>query len=293
MNGKSNKYLLNMNKKLNIIGCGYIGQQVALEINQQVDAVAYVKSEESLIVCNKKNISTRRIDLDSRLSNFNVENELILYLVPPQPKGDEDYRINNFINSIGDDCPRKIVLISTTGVYGDCRGEWVDEGRAIKPEVARAKRRASSEKQLIDFCESKNIPWVILRVPGIYGPGKLPVKRISSGEPVVREEDSPYSNRIHAHDLVAICIEAVLSEKITGIYNCSDGHPGTMYDYFMKLSDRLNIKRPPTISLQQAKQSKSCHWVCCLIWQSPEGLIMVNYYQTLISSLNILILNQD
>jgi len=243
---------------INIVGCGYIGQQVALKLVQQkLNPVAYVKTGNSLSVCQQKNIKTELLNLDDPLCSIDIKNEKVLYLVPPQPVGDNDIRIKNFINSITGNVPEKIVLISTTGVYGDCSGDWVDESRQINPEVPRAKRRADAEQQLIDYCEMYHVPRVVLRVPGIYGPDKLPIKRISSGEPIVREQDSPYSNRIHAHDLVNICMEAILSDDIEGVYNCSDGNPTTMYDYFIKVSDALNIKHPPAISLQQAKQKLS------------------------------------
>jgi nucleoside-diphosphate-sugar epimerase len=247
-----------MNNQINIIGCGYIGQLVALElIQQQLKSVAYVKTEHSLSVCQQKHINTVQLDLDSVLSLIEVKNEKILYLIPPNPEGNKDNRIKNFINAIQVQPPKKIVLISTTGVYGDCAGNWVDETSSVKPDAPRAKRRADAEQQLIDYCELNHVSWVILRVPGIYGPGKLPVKRIKSGEAIVQEQDSPYSNRIHAYDLVNICIEAILSDNIEGIYNCSDGHPTTMHDYFIKVSDALQIKRPPSISLQQATQELS------------------------------------
>ena len=247
-----------MNTDICIVGCGYIGQLLAIKLkNKNLNTLAYVRTDASLSICEQQGITVRQIDLDSFPCDVTVKNKNVIYLVPPQPKGDADLRIKNFLDSIKSEVPDKIVLISTTGVYGDCAGQWVDENTPLKPSVARAKRRADAERQLVSFCKSYNIPWVVLRVPGIYGPGKLPVKRISSGEAIVREQDSPYSNRIHAHDLVRICIEALMSENIEGVYNCSDGHPTTMYDYFIKVADALQLKHPPTISLQQAQAELS------------------------------------
>lgn len=247
-----------MNDIINIVGCGYIGQLIALKlIKQQYNPVGFVSSEKSLKVCRQKQINVHQLNLDIDTSALNVDRQPLIYLVPPPPKGDEDTRIKHFLKAIIKHPPSKIVLISTTGVYGDCKGEWVEESRELKPLVARAKRRVDAERQLIDYCQSCNIPWVILRVPGIYGPGKFPVKRIKSGEPIVCEQDSPYSNRIHAYDLVDICIQAILAGKITGVYNCSDGNPTTMYDYFVNVADALQLERPPEISLQVAQQKLS------------------------------------
>ena len=247
-----------MSDRINIVGCGYIGQLLALQLmKKQYRPVAFANTQSSLENCQHQCISVNLLHLDENPQALALKNEKLIYLVPPQSKGEKDVRMQSFIKAVDKNTPCKIVLISTTGVYGDCAGEWVDENRKISPFVARAKRRADAEQQLVKYCESHDIPWVILRVPGIYGPGKFPLKRIESSEPIVCQQDSPYSNRIHAYDLVEICMYALLSNTITGIYNCSDGHPTTMYDYFIKVSDKFGLKHPPEISLQQAQNELS------------------------------------
>ena len=187
---------------------------------------------------------------------------IIYYLVPPPPKGRQDSRAQNFIAQLEQHTrpetrPAKIVLISTTGVYGNCHGQWVDETTPLNPSVDRARRRADAEQQFQHYAHKHNIPLVILRVSGIYAADKLPLKRIRAQTPVVREEDSPFSNRIHADDLVNICLIAGLSPDIEGIYNCSDGHPTTMYDYFMRVARASHLPEPPAISLEQARSELS------------------------------------
>jgi len=187
---------------------------------------------------------------------------IIYYFVPPPPKGRRDTRAQTFIaqleqNTRAETRPAKIVLISTTGVYGNCYGQWVDETAPLNPSVDRARRRADAEQQFQHYAQNHNIPLVILRVSGIYAADKLPLKRIQAQTPVVREEDSPYSNRIHADDLLNICIIAGLNPDIEGIYNCSDGHPTTMYDYFMRVARASHLPEPPAISLEQARSKLS------------------------------------
>jgi nucleoside-diphosphate-sugar epimerase len=98
---------------------------------------------------------------------------------------------------------------------------------------------------------------VILRVAGIYGPGRLPLERIRKGLPLVREEDAPYSNRIHADDLVAVCIAAMKHGPAGSVYNVCDGHPSTMTDYFFRVADEAGLTRPPVISLEDAQGTLS------------------------------------
>jgi nucleoside-diphosphate-sugar epimerase len=234
-----------------------MGLQIAERLQSQQAVIGIVRSDQSLHTCNDRGIDCIRLDLDQLEAvnqyDMDVEQHSILYLAPPPRQGERDTRLQNFLQALGPQRPKKIVLISTTGVYGDCEGRWVDESTPLNPQVDRAKRRLDAEQQLQSWCQQRQLSWVILRVPGIYGPGKLPLQRISSGEPIVRQEDSPYSNRIHAYDLASICIQAVMDEAITGIYNCADGHPSTMYDYFMKVAQATGLPAPEAISLQQAR----------------------------------------
>ena len=242
-----------------IYGCGYLGQLVAKQLlEQKLSVHGVVRSEETLEKCRSLGIPVSAIDLDSNESLLpDTSNASILYLIPPPVKGVIDTRIDNFVIQLKNKLPNKIVLLSTTGVYGNCHGQWVDENTPVNPQVDRAKRRVDAEKKMQAFCTENNIPLTILRVAGIYGPNKLPIKRVSSGEPIVSEEDSPFSNRIHADDLTNICCEALLNEKIEGIYNCADGNPTTMFDYFTKVAKASGLPQPPSISLHAAQQQLS------------------------------------
>ena len=237
-----------------IVGCGYIGKLVAPGLSGQVQAL--VRSLDSQQQCQNLVRDCELLDLDqdtcSIPKSIAMENSRILYLVPPPGRGQVDTRMARFLQLIEAQTIEKFVVISTTGVYGDCAGNWVSEDTPANPQVDRALRRRDAELKLLEFCDKRKIPWMILRVPGIYGPGKLPIERISSGEPIVREQDSPFSNRIHSEDLAAICVEALNRMDLNGIYNCADGQPTTMYDFFKRLAKRLNINMPDSISLQQA-----------------------------------------
>ncbi len=248
--------------KVLIVGCGYIGQKLAQQLqNSAGQVLGFVRSQRSLESCKDKGIDCRILNLDEDQPELEPaidwSKAIVLYLVPPQPSGQDDVRMRHFLHLINRQAPDKFILISTTGVYGDCAGNWVDETTPVKPRVDRAKRRYSAELQAQAFCDNLNIPLTILRVPGIYGPGKFPLDRIKKALPIVCGEDSPFSNRIHATDLVNICIKAVVDDEIKGVYNCADGHPTTMYDYFMQVAKAHNLPAPPAISLEQARTELS------------------------------------
>jgi nucleoside-diphosphate-sugar epimerase len=189
------------------------------------------------------------------LRNLPARGALIYYFAPPPGKGVTDTRMEAFVSILDTSrLPTRVVLISTTGVYGDCRGEWVTEDRAPNPQTDRARRRLAAETALRRWSEKSGAPIVILRVPGIYGRGYLPEERLRAGDPVLREEESPFSNRIHADDLARVCFIAGHHDRPGIIYNVSDGHPTTMTDFFYRVADLLGIPRPPAITLEQARR---------------------------------------
>ncbi len=235
-----------------IIGCGDIGERVArLERSEGRTVAGLVRSEKSARRLRDAGIQPITADLDApaSLNNLPVKDAVVYYFAPPPDKGVTDPRMEAFVSVLTpSNLPKRIVLISTTGVYGDCHGEWVTEDRPPNPQVDRARRRLAAETTLQRWSEKSGVPIVILRVPGIYGPGYLPEERLRSGEPVLREDESPFSNRIHADDLARICIAAARHDHPSLLYNVSDGHPTTMTDFFFRVADVLGIPRPPAIT---------------------------------------------
>ncbi len=241
-----------------IIGCGYIGLRVAKrEMTAGREVRGLVRTDPSAADLESLGVAPLLCDLDepASLEALSVKGQIVYYFAPPPSAGETDPRMENFLSAISEkDLPERVVLISTTGIYGDCKGEWVTEERPPAPEADRAKRRLSAETSLITWGEKNSVPVVILRVPGIYGPGRLPEKRLRDGVPVLNEAESPFSNRIHADDLARVCLAAGRADAPVGIFNVSDGHPTSMTDYFFRVADLLGIPRPPTVSMEEAQR---------------------------------------
>ena len=175
-----------INNRITIVGCGYIGKLLARQLlKKKIPVTGIVSSDISLAECKHKGISCEITDLDKPLEYIDLAGQNVIYLAPPPHTGKIDTRINNFLHAIEKQPPEKLVLISTTGVYGDCKGAWVDESAPLKPVADRAFRRADAEQKAQQFCQRLSISLVILRVPGIYGPGKIPLARIKSRQPIV------------------------------------------------------------------------------------------------------------
>lgn len=242
-------------KPVCIVGCGYIGRRLAQRLLPDERAITgVVRSPESAEQLEMLGIAALQIDLDNLPpAAIPTRHAELYYFAPPPPTGETDARLRAFLDSIpANALPHRLVYISTSGVYGDCQGEWIDESRPVQPGTPRGRRRADAEQALLVWSAATCVPVVILRVPGIYGPGKLPLARLKKGLPLLREEDSPYTNRIHADDLVTACLAAMDHGEPGEAYNVSDGHPSNMTDYFNRIADQAGLPRPPTVSREEA-----------------------------------------
>lgn len=246
-------------QKIWIMGCGDIGRRVAKLYQQQGNKpIGWVRSEESLQIGLKQGLAMRKGDVDrgSFFPIFALDEALVYWFMPPQPSGETDDRIRRFLKGV-DAAPQRVVLISTTGVYGDCGGRWIDESELLRPVAARAKRRADAEAAVQEWAARFGGETVILRVPGIYAPDRLPLARLQRGEPVLREEEAPWTNRIHADDLAMVCKRVMEVAPAGSIYNATDGNPTTMTDYFNQVADFAGLPRPPQVSMEEAQACMS------------------------------------
>jgi nucleoside-diphosphate-sugar epimerase len=161
--------------------------------------------------------------------------------------------------------PKAFVYISTTGVYGDTEGGFVDESTPVQPRTERARRRVSAEEMTRVWCTERRVRRVVLRVPGIYGPGRLPLDRLKQREPVVCPEDAGITNRIHVDDLVTACELAVVNKEARGVYNVTDGNSISSTAFFDAVANIAGLPCPPRVSMEEAQ-----------LTFSPERLSFLN-----------------
>jgi nucleoside-diphosphate-sugar epimerase len=150
--------------------------------------------------------------------------------------------------------PVKLVYASTTGVYGDCGGAWIDETRPVRAANARAKRRVSAERQLRRATARRSVLASIARIPGIYADTRLPLARLEKGTPALSAADDVYTNHIHADDLAAILVRLMLRGKPSRVIHASDDSSLKMGEYFDAVADAFGLARPPRITRAEAEQ---------------------------------------
>ena len=248
-------------KNLIIIGCGDTGFRVArLALDRGVPVTAVSRGEKSFPESVKGGVTllTANLDDPETLRLPDVSGCAVLYSAPPPGGGIIDTRVKNFLAALEPGAaPCKIVYLSATSVYGSCGDELVDETRPPAPLNHTGRRRLDAEQQFLAWGAARGVPVVILRISGIYGPGRVPLQRIYDREPLLNEAEAGYTNRIHADDLAQVCLAALERGEAGDIFNVSDGETSRMTDYFNAITDLLQLPRLPQVSLAEARQAMS------------------------------------
>lgn len=236
-----------------IIGCGAIGRRLATLALDRGRRVSTFNRGEAKV--QGTHHFTGNLDFPDTLKGLPTRGAGVIYLAPPPGGGNEETRVRSFLSSIaaGDE-PEKVVYISTSAVYGDCGGGTVTEESEANPQTSRGKRRLHGERLFSEWGRERGVPIVILRVTAIYAADRLPVTQLTMGQPVLRQEESLPSNRIHADDLSRICLAALERGKDGDIFNVSDGCSCTMTEYFNAAADRLGVPRPRQVTLEEARK---------------------------------------
>jgi len=244
-----------------MMGCGDVGRRIVkILLSRSVtssDITAYVRTVKSAETCANIGVMALRLDLDNLQRDLSLctDSELY-YTIAPQKSSVTDDRTRALLShfEINNIRPRRVVVVSTTGVYGDCSGKWVNELTPTEPQTDRGKRRLDSEQQWLRWGKQHNTPVRIMRVPGIYAFSRIPRKRLMNRTPVVRAEECGFTNRIHADDLAAACITAMESGGNGEIYNVTDGTPGKISEYLQLAAHVLGMEPLPEISMEEGQR---------------------------------------
>ncbi len=257
-------------KNIIFVGYGYVAKHVStLEKRANTSLFALTRDPRKCSQLRIQGIDAIEGDLDGDcdLGALPLPGSGIYYFAPPPGTGTQDPRMDVFLNALGVNTPpRRIVYISTTGVYSTPTSNiLIHEDSPTQPTVGRGQRRLDAEKKLLTW--SKKHPQcrvIILRVSGIYGPDKLPLERIKRAEPVLDNTNPSYVNLIHIEDLARVCFQAMRKNLPRTIYNVSDGHPLLMSEYFQSIARAFNYPAPPFISMAEAEKRLSANFLSYL-----------------------------
>ncbi len=146
---------------------------------------------------------------------------------------------------------RWIGYLSTIGVYGDHGGQWVDEKTPVTPHSRRSIERAKAEADWQDFAETRKLPLAILRLSGIYGPGRNTLANLAAGKARTVIKPGQVFNRVHVDDVAGALLMLARSET-GGVYNVTDDEPAPPQDVVAFAASLMGIAPPPPVAIEDA-----------------------------------------
>ncbi len=246
-----------------IVGCGDVGVRVARMIGPRVCVLALTSSPPRVSRLRELGVVALAGNLDEprtlgRLAGLATR---VVHLAPPESELGSDWWRDPRTLALARvlrrrTAPSTLVYGSTSGVYGDCAGERVDETRAVNPRTPRAQRRVDAERVVRHYGRAAHVRASILRIPGIYAPdreGGTPRERLLRGTPVLQAQDDVYTSHIHADDLARAVVAAMWRGKPQRIYNVSDDSELKMGDYFDLAAGLYGLPRPRRVPRSTAE----------------------------------------
>lgn len=238
--------------RLFISGAGYSGRAIARELAGQADAITgTTRSAERFAALSADGIQPLLFDGVEPSGDVRQALRRTTHLVQsiaPDGAGDPFLRL-----IAADGMPKLewVGYLSTVGVYGDHQGNWVDEETQCRPVSQRSRWRDGAERAWIDWAEQTGLPVAILRLSGIYGPGRNALLRLQAGTARRLIKPGQVFNRIHVDDIAAAAAH-LATRQAGGIWNVTDNEPAPPQDVITYASDLMGITPPPEMDFETA-----------------------------------------
>lgn len=237
-------------KRLLIIGCGDVALRTIPLLQRHYRLYALRRNAGYGDRLRALGVTLVAGDLDDRHSLARIAGiaDVVLHFAPPPSLEHSDTRTRHLLSALSRaTSPKQLIYISTSGVYGDCHGNFVSETHPLHPQTSRAQLRVSAEKQIRAWAKRNQVNASILRVPGIYAAERLPLERLRSGSSSIVAGQDSYSNHIHADDLARTVVAALRSAEPNRVYHATDDDQMKMGDYFDVIADAFELPRPPRL----------------------------------------------
>ena len=249
--------------RLLIVGCGDVGMRVLRALDRRWRVFALTTARERAPELRAVGAVPLLGDLDqpATLGRLAGLADVVLHLAPPPATGRDDPRTAALLRALmRAGRVRRLVYVSTTGVYGDCGGAWVDESRPPRPATDRARRRVDAEARVRWYARAGGSRVAILRAPGIYAFDRAdgdPRERVRRRTPALAAEHDVHTNHIHADDLARACVVALLRAASPRAFNVNDDDQALLGDYLDRVAARAGLAPVPRLTRQQAARELS------------------------------------
>jgi nucleoside-diphosphate-sugar epimerase len=241
-----------------VVGCGDVGQRLLTLLGSRWRILVLTSDASKVATLRAPGVRALlgNLDAPTSLARLSGLAHRVVHLAPPPSQGQEDIRTRNLMQVLSlRSAPLHLVYASTSGVYGDCAGEWVSELRTLNAQTSRGERRVDAERRvrLLGRIKMGQTKTAVLRIPGIYAldrVGGTPFDRLKKGLPVLKPEQDVYTNHIHADDLARAVFRALLLQSTLRSFNVSDDSQLKMGEYFAWAAQAFELPSPPQMDRQ-------------------------------------------
>lgn len=244
-----------------IIGCGDIGSGLALQLSSQGYTVIGLKRHPPPGLSPFSYVAAD-ITRAETLQQVGTDFDQVFFIVSADGRSEQSYRdvyqtgLDNVLTRFSG---RPLIFVSSTSVYGQSRGEWIDEDSEAEPEHFNGRLIRQAEKKVLEANSANSV----VRFSGIYGPGRDYLLRKAAEAPVIQKTPPYYTNRIHQQDCLGI-LSFLLKQRLAGValepcYLASDDEPAPLWEVVCWLAERLHC--PPPVEKQvseEASMNKRC-----------------------------------
>ena len=243
--------------KILIVGCGAIGSELAGVLSAKGHDVTGLKRKPPQSAAGSANYIAADISLPTDLESLDSDFAEAFFIVSPDGRKEQSYRtvyetgLNNLLARLPN---AHWIMVSSTSVYGQTQGEWVDEDSVAEPDHITSRSIRQAEQRLMTL----NPANIVVRFSGIYGPGREYLLRQAIQTPAIQHTPPYFTNRIHQRDCIGV-LSFLLEQHLTGktlaqCYLASDDAPAPIWEVMGWLADRLHCL-PPTVKAVGADAS--------------------------------------
>ncbi len=232
--------------RLFAFGLGYVARRVLARL-PGVEASGATRDPETARAWRRDGVAAWAVDDRSARPALEAalrRADTLLVSAPPDEDGDP--ALQRFAAAIAaTPALARVVYLSSVGVYGDRDGAWVYESSAPAPGSPRARRRLAAEREWRAFGEERGAPVDVLRLAGIYGPGRNALEKLQRGEARRIVKPGQVFNRIHVDDVAAVAVRLVEAGGPGGLWNVADEEPAPPEDVIVFAAELIGVAPPP------------------------------------------------
>ena len=230
-------------------GLGYSGQVIGNLLQTQGWKVSGTTRDITSKVRLEQDGFTMHLFDDDHHISPDILNDVshVLLSIPPGEAGDLVFlQYGNELAARAENI-EWVGYLSTTGVYGDRQGEWVDENSPLTPSTKRGEKRLKAETDWLSLYESNNLPVHLFRLAGIYGPDSNQLEKVAAGTAKRRRKPGQVFSRIHVEDIAGIVIASMKKPNPGQAYNVCDDEAAPPQDVVTFAAHLLNMEPPPEV----------------------------------------------